>query len=177
MTVQDLGKSCIELVQDAGSLQSNPADSFARRDLTEHARNITEKVIRNIAYIIMNVIWPSSRQDALNIKMSKFSLFLKKKKKKKRTTTNKQKKSNKKNKTKQLVGTYWNCFSEATFVSMERSEEYVSAFGWLYTDPDTLEIILAINVQGFTHCLCHGNKCSCILLTTLYLHWQFQGHY
>ena len=44
MTVQDLGKSCIELVQDAGSLQSNPADSFARRDMTEHARSVTEKV-------------------------------------------------------------------------------------------------------------------------------------
>ena len=44
MTVQDLGKSCIELVQDAGSLQSNPADNFARRDMTEHARSVTEKV-------------------------------------------------------------------------------------------------------------------------------------
>ena len=44
MTVQDLGKSCIELVQDAGNLQSNPADSFARRDLTEHAKSVTEKV-------------------------------------------------------------------------------------------------------------------------------------
>ena len=51
MTVQDLGKSCIELVQDAGSLQSNPADSYARRDLTEHARNITEKVCYNFSQI------------------------------------------------------------------------------------------------------------------------------
>ena len=51
MTVQDLGKSCIELVQDAGSLQSNPADSYARRDLTEHARNITEKVCYNFSPI------------------------------------------------------------------------------------------------------------------------------
>ena len=45
MTVQDLGKSCIELVQDAGNLQASPEDSYTRRDLTEHAHNVTEKVL------------------------------------------------------------------------------------------------------------------------------------
>ena len=44
MTVQDLGKSCIEVVQDAGSLQGNPTDSYAQRDLCDHARTINEKV-------------------------------------------------------------------------------------------------------------------------------------
>ncbi|XP_025081470.1 talin-1-like isoform X4 [Pomacea canaliculata] len=44
MTVQDLGKSCIELVQDAGFLQANPSDTYAERDLSEHARSINEKV-------------------------------------------------------------------------------------------------------------------------------------
>ncbi|XP_033725562.1 talin-1-like isoform X3 [Pecten maximus] len=43
-TVQDLGKCCIELVQDAGNLQSNPSDTFARRDLADHARSVNEKV-------------------------------------------------------------------------------------------------------------------------------------
>ncbi|KAL8568329.1 hypothetical protein ACOMHN_040902 [Nucella lapillus] len=43
-TVQDLGKSCIEVVQDAGRLQSEPSDSYAQRDLCDHARTITEKV-------------------------------------------------------------------------------------------------------------------------------------
>ncbi|KAL5020158.1 hypothetical protein ScPMuIL_003050 [Solemya velum] len=43
-SVQDLGKSCIEIVQDAGNLQLNPTDSFTKRDLGEHARNVSEKV-------------------------------------------------------------------------------------------------------------------------------------
>ena len=44
MNVQDLGKTCIELVQDAGNLQANPSDHYSRQDLTLHARNVTEKV-------------------------------------------------------------------------------------------------------------------------------------
>jgi hypothetical protein len=46
MTVADLGKSCVELVQDAGTLQGNPSDSYAQKDLCDHARMITEKVGR-----------------------------------------------------------------------------------------------------------------------------------
>ncbi|KAL3884759.1 hypothetical protein ACJMK2_024867 [Sinanodonta woodiana] len=42
--VQDLGKCCIQLVQDAGSLQANPGDSITRKSLAEHARSVTEKV-------------------------------------------------------------------------------------------------------------------------------------
>ncbi|BFZ14072.1 hypothetical protein BsWGS_17114 [Bradybaena similaris] len=43
-TVQDLGKSCIELVQDAGNLQTNPTDHYTQQELTEHAKNVQEKV-------------------------------------------------------------------------------------------------------------------------------------
>ncbi|XP_067653820.1 talin-1-like isoform X2 [Haliotis asinina] len=42
--VQDLGRSCVEVVQDAGNLQANPTDSYARKDLSEHAKSISEKV-------------------------------------------------------------------------------------------------------------------------------------
>lgn len=41
----DLGKSCIELVQDSGNLQSNPGDTYAQRDLADHARSVNEKVL------------------------------------------------------------------------------------------------------------------------------------
>ncbi|XP_052786529.1 talin-1-like isoform X4 [Mya arenaria] len=44
VTVQDLGKDCIMLVQDCGNLQSNPSDTYARQDITTHARSVTEKV-------------------------------------------------------------------------------------------------------------------------------------
>ncbi|XP_056003983.1 talin-1-like isoform X5 [Ostrea edulis] len=43
-TVQDLGKCCVELVQDAGKVQGDPHDTFARRDLQDHARSVSEKV-------------------------------------------------------------------------------------------------------------------------------------
>ena len=42
--VQELGAACIALVQDAGNLQSNPTDAFAKRDLNEHNRAVSEKV-------------------------------------------------------------------------------------------------------------------------------------
>ena len=42
--VQELGKSCMDLTQDAGKLQSNPTDSFSKRDLADHARHVSEKV-------------------------------------------------------------------------------------------------------------------------------------
>ena len=42
--VQDLGTSCIELVQDAGNLAHNPADAFSKKDLNDHARKVSEKV-------------------------------------------------------------------------------------------------------------------------------------
>ncbi|CAG5121597.1 unnamed protein product, partial [Candidula unifasciata] len=43
-TVQDLGKSCVELVQDAGGLQANPTDQYSRKDLSDHAKSVQEKV-------------------------------------------------------------------------------------------------------------------------------------
>ena len=42
--VQQLGTGCIELVQDAGSLQMNPTAGLARRDLGVHARKVLEHV-------------------------------------------------------------------------------------------------------------------------------------
>lgn len=42
--VQDLGNSCIPLIQNAGTVQLNPADAYARRELAENARTIAEKV-------------------------------------------------------------------------------------------------------------------------------------
>ena len=42
--VQQLGTGCIELVQDAGSLQLNPTAGIAKRDLGVHARKVLENV-------------------------------------------------------------------------------------------------------------------------------------
>jgi len=42
--VQQLGTGCIELVQDAGSLQLNPNAGIAQRDLGVHARKVLENV-------------------------------------------------------------------------------------------------------------------------------------
>ncbi|KAF7669193.1 hypothetical protein LDENG_00230790, partial [Lucifuga dentata] len=42
--VQELGHSCIYLVQKAGALQLRPTDSFSKRELIECARAVTEKV-------------------------------------------------------------------------------------------------------------------------------------
>uniref|UniRef100_A0A673IKV4 Talin-2 n=1 Tax=Sinocyclocheilus rhinocerous TaxID=307959 RepID=A0A673IKV4_9TELE len=42
--VQELGHSCIYLVQKAGALQMSPTDSFTKRELIEYARAVTEKV-------------------------------------------------------------------------------------------------------------------------------------
>jgi len=47
--VQELGSGCIELVRDAGNLQSNPTDSFSKRDLADHARKVSEKVSKVLA--------------------------------------------------------------------------------------------------------------------------------
>ncbi|QQP52773.1 Uncharacterized protein FKW44_005020, partial [Caligus rogercresseyi] len=42
-TVQDLGQTTIELVKSAGSCQITPNDSFALRDVSDHARHVGEK--------------------------------------------------------------------------------------------------------------------------------------
>ncbi|XP_057190144.1 talin-2a [Triplophysa rosa] len=42
--VQELGNSCIVLVQKAGALQITPSDSFTKRELIDCARAVTEKV-------------------------------------------------------------------------------------------------------------------------------------
>ncbi|CAL1533836.1 unnamed protein product, partial [Lymnaea stagnalis] len=47
-TVQDLGKSCVELVQDAGNLQGNPTDQYTQKELSDHAKSVQEKV----AYVL-----------------------------------------------------------------------------------------------------------------------------
>lgn len=53
--VQQLGTGCIELVQDAGSLQLNPTAGIARRDLGVHARKVLENV-RNAFHILRLII-------------------------------------------------------------------------------------------------------------------------
>ncbi|GAB1607177.1 talin-1-like isoform X1 [Argonauta hians] len=42
-SVIELGKSCISLAQDAGSMQSNPSDEFSKKDLNAHVKEVTEK--------------------------------------------------------------------------------------------------------------------------------------
>jgi len=42
--VQQVGTGCIDLVQDAGSLQLNPTAAIAQRDLSVHARKVLEHV-------------------------------------------------------------------------------------------------------------------------------------
>jgi hypothetical protein len=49
--IQMLGTSCIELVQDAGSLQSNPTGGFARRDLSVHSKKVLENA-STVAFFI-----------------------------------------------------------------------------------------------------------------------------
>jgi len=52
--VQQLGTGCIELVQDAGSLQLNPNAGIARRDLGVHARKVLEHV-RYVFYFSLSL--------------------------------------------------------------------------------------------------------------------------
>ena len=42
--MQDLGNSCIQLVQNAGTVQHNPTDNYAKKDLTDNAKVVSEKV-------------------------------------------------------------------------------------------------------------------------------------
>ena len=42
--VQALGEACIELVYAGGTLVTSPDDQGARRELTDSAKNVTEKV-------------------------------------------------------------------------------------------------------------------------------------
>ena len=42
--VQALGEACIELVFSGGTLQTSPDDQAARRELTDNAKSVTEKV-------------------------------------------------------------------------------------------------------------------------------------
>ena len=42
-SVQELGKVTIDLVKATGTCQMSPGDSFALRDVSEHARSVGEK--------------------------------------------------------------------------------------------------------------------------------------
>lgn len=42
--VQGLGKACISLIQSGGSVQSNPKDPFAKKELADNTRHVAEKV-------------------------------------------------------------------------------------------------------------------------------------
>ena len=56
--MQQLGTGCIELVQDAGSLQLNPTAGIARRDLGVHARKVLENV-RNTFRVLRLIVNPN----------------------------------------------------------------------------------------------------------------------
>ena len=43
-SVQGLGQSLTVLVQTAGNIQANPSDPFAKRELSENAKKVAEKV-------------------------------------------------------------------------------------------------------------------------------------
>ncbi|XP_071498741.1 talin-1-like [Diadema antillarum] len=43
-TVQDLGHACISLIKNGGTVQGNPTDNMAKKELVESARNTCEKV-------------------------------------------------------------------------------------------------------------------------------------
>lgn len=47
-SVQELGTALIELVRNAGLVRANPQDNFAKRDLADTARYVSEKV----AYVL-----------------------------------------------------------------------------------------------------------------------------
>ncbi|XP_066270421.1 talin-1-like isoform X3 [Branchiostoma lanceolatum] len=44
-SVQDLGNSCVDVVNNAGAIQSNPTDTYAKKDLIENSRAVSEKVL------------------------------------------------------------------------------------------------------------------------------------
>ncbi|ESN92443.1 hypothetical protein HELRODRAFT_115799 [Helobdella robusta] len=56
VTIQQLGKHCIGLVQNAGSLQCNPNDSFAKKELGSQAKKVIED-----ATDIMTILQSSAR--------------------------------------------------------------------------------------------------------------------
>lgn len=45
-SVSDLGKSCVELVSAAGVVQSNPRDTYAKKELSQKSRGVVEKVMK-----------------------------------------------------------------------------------------------------------------------------------
>ena len=44
--VRDLGGSCTKAVQNAGTVQSNPTDTYSKRDLMDSVKGVSEKVQR-----------------------------------------------------------------------------------------------------------------------------------
>nr|XP_027203263.1 talin-2-like [Dermatophagoides pteronyssinus] len=42
-SVQELGTACVDIVKNAGSCLTNPGDSYSQRELTDSARNVSEK--------------------------------------------------------------------------------------------------------------------------------------
>lgn len=61
--VQQLGTGCIELVQDAGSLQLNPSAGIARRDLAVHARKVLEHVRNMFCDSGRNSCWLNTKSN------------------------------------------------------------------------------------------------------------------
>ncbi|KAH9517843.1 Talin-1 [Dermatophagoides farinae] len=42
-SVQELGTACVDIVKNAGSCLTNPGDTYSQRELTDSARNVSEK--------------------------------------------------------------------------------------------------------------------------------------
>ncbi|XP_015597713.1 talin-1 isoform X2 [Cephus cinctus] len=47
--VQELGRACVDIVRAAGACQMSPRDAYAQREVTEHSKNVTEKVSQVLA--------------------------------------------------------------------------------------------------------------------------------
>lgn len=60
-SVQQLGTSCISLVQVAGQLQCNPSDNFAKADLTSHAKKVFENVRKSVLEHINAIVKTSHK--------------------------------------------------------------------------------------------------------------------
>lgn len=56
-----LGDSCGDVVQAAGNVQSNPSDSFAKKDLSEKAKDVSEKVNDFLFDLLLKIFSPSGQ--------------------------------------------------------------------------------------------------------------------
>ena len=68
--VQALGEVCIELVYSGGTLQTSPDDQSARRELTDSAKSVTEKVSHVLSTIQAGAVGTQACNSAITTIMS-----------------------------------------------------------------------------------------------------------